>query len=70
MERLLKTNLHSLSELVVKQKTLFEFFFLTFLIMIIMDLFKQFVTVMCNLVMAGIGDVIIKFESFKCRLWC
>ena len=45
-ERLLKTKLHSLFELVVKQKTLFELFFLIFLIMIIMDLFKQLVIVM------------------------
>ena len=49
--RLLKPKVHALSELVVKQKTLFEFFFLMFLIMIVMDLFKQLVIVMCNLVM-------------------
>ena len=53
MERLLKTKLHSLFELVMKKKTLFEFFFLIFLIMIIMDLFKQFVIVMYNPMMAS-----------------
>ena len=51
--RLLKPKVHALFELVVKQKTLFEFFFLIFLIMIIMNLFKQLVIGMCNLVMAS-----------------
>ena len=42
-----------LLELEEKQKSLFEFLFLIFLIIIIMNLFKQFVLVMCNLVMEG-----------------
>ena len=36
-----------------KQKTLFEFLFLIFAIIIIMNLFKRLVIVMCNLVMEG-----------------
>ena len=53
MGRLLKTKLHSLSELEEKQKTLFEFIFLIFLIICIMSLFKQLVLVKCKLVMEG-----------------
>ena len=41
------------SEFEEKQKTLFEFIFLIFLIIIIMSLFKQLVLVMCNTVMEG-----------------
>ena len=43
----------SLFEFVVKQKTLFEFFFLIFFIKSIMDLFDQLVLVMCNPLLAG-----------------
>ena len=42
-----------LSEFEEKHKTLFEFLFLIFFIIIIMSLFKQLVLVMCNPVIEG-----------------
>ena len=40
-------------ELEKKQNTMFEFLFLIFLVIIIMNLFKQLVIVMCNAMMEG-----------------
>ena len=49
----LKIKLHLLYELAVKQKTLFELFFLIFLIALTMNLFKQQIVVVCNPMMAS-----------------